>query len=298
MSRATRAAWWSWTLGVVLSLIAAPSFGAETWPAGTVVDTLRQGLNAYTGVDDCYLDLSAATVARGNGSTTSRLWISASGQVGLLRFDLTEGASGIPSANTVLRAVLRLTLQGTSTLYERVPYVQAMRMNRAWGDSTATWDSTGVGTAGTGDWYLGGADSTYADSLYTAGSDTLSDPPADRGAKAHASFQMGAQTGVGTALTAGTIIELDVTSMVQRWQSGAWTNFGMGLVPTFFGPDPLYWYSDTLKLAASEHATASYRPTLFVWSTDATPDTVTVGTPSVITTRYGQAIPEGVRVRQ
>jgi hypothetical protein len=73
---------------------------------------------------------------------------------------------------------------------------------------------------------------------------------------------------------------------MQEWLSDRWAEQGIAIV------NP-----DTTELNSLTRLTRSS----LVWEVvqvASTPDTVTVGTPSVVVTRYGQAIPEGVRVRQ
>jgi hypothetical protein len=89
-----------------------------------------------------------------------------------------------------------------------------------------------------------------------------------------------------SALAVGDTLVLDTTIPMQEWLSDRWAEQGIAIV------NP-----DTTELNSLTRLTRSS----LVWEVvqvASTPDTVTVGTPSVVVTRYGQAIPEGVRVRQ
>jgi len=185
---------------------------------GPVTVSLQNGLNGYTGMVDTSLRSDNATT--NYGSTTTLLTDGSPDYAALLRWDL----STVPSGKTVTSAQLTFNVVDTSgSAYE------LYALNRAFTESTATWQRADASTT----WQTAGANGS-----------------ADR-----ATTVLGSVTGSSTGSLTITLNAAGV-SKVQSWVNSPASNFGFVLLD--------YANSDGLDLSSSEAATVSTRPKLTV----------------------------------
>jgi hypothetical protein len=259
-----------WIMVLALLCIASPSFaGTETWPEGTVTVTFQQGASGFTGWDDTYLTEATPTTANGGNANAVKLWVSAS--VGSRLHPLLKcNISSIPATAGILDATLTLTHSAATTTSDARFPLFLYRLMKDWGDSTATWDTTGKAI----DWSVSGGDSAASDWFNGAGLDTmLSSALYDRGAKPKSAICY-----MGNAAS-GNTVTFNVTEAVRRIHAGLWTNYGWEL-QTEYTANPDFWLSAIYKFHSSEAATAGNRPLLTVHYLPraAVTDTVTVST--------------------
>ena len=212
----------TWTPGATgtytVTAIATDNLGATTTSAGVTVHVnavqtnttviLQEGLNAYTGASDTYLDGTAPTTVRGGSSF---LVVDLTRYVSLLRFAIFQSEGGpVPNGVSIVSATLSLDKQ----LYNDT--LSANALLKPWVEMQATWQNSQTGVA----WASPGAGTPNVD--YVTAADAIVNAPYAAG-----------------------WVDFDVTNRVQVWAAGLSTaNYGWRLSQTTSGYNPKLFNAD------------------------------------------------------
>jgi len=172
-------------------------------PSGSATATLQQGLNAYAGAADDWINGgSGADVNRGSSVEVD---MRSTSDYGLFRFSIFQSEGGpVPNGATINSATLSLYKAfGPDAVFK------ASRLLKSWTEMGATWNTTGTGTP----WSTPGAQGPGTDVLATAdGQGSAPDSAANNCAD-----------GIGHEIC---WLNVDVTTGVRAFASGASQNFG------------------------------------------------------------------------
>lgn len=123
-------------------LIGRGQVAASSRRPATEILVLSQGVNAYSGTTDAWIDATQPTTNYGN---QAQIEVRGSGQANLLiRFDLTT----LPSGIDIQRATLQLDVEERSSANPL--HVEAYRLRRSWSQDDVTWLQAAGGTPWSG----------------------------------------------------------------------------------------------------------------------------------------------------
>ncbi|MDP1774276.1 MAG: DUF4347 domain-containing protein [Methylobacter sp.] len=132
-----------WTLefsaGSIETAVAPSAVAQANWQGILATATFQEGVSAYTGTTDTYLDSSSSGTNFGSSGVLT-MYAFLSTQQSLISFDL----SSIPAGSIVTGASVTFTASSALAL---LPSVDMYKMLSPWAENTSTWNTLGSGVS-------------------------------------------------------------------------------------------------------------------------------------------------------